>query len=74
MENLAITFEIQKFLLVFFRVAAVIFMVPVFSARMVSGIFKGGLSLLIAYLLFDVIDMQRDKGNRMSGKHQLFLL
>ena len=55
MENLAITFEIQKFLLVFFRVAAVIFMVPVFSARMVSGIFKGGLSLLIAYLLFDVI-------------------
>lgn len=57
MTDIAITFEIQKFLLVFFRVAAVIFMVPIFSSRVVSAIFKGGLSLLIAYLLFDLVKM-----------------
>ncbi len=55
MIGIAITFEVQKFLLVFFRVAAVIFMVPIFSSRTVSAIFKGGLSLLIAYLLFDLV-------------------
>lgn len=55
MTNIAITFEIQKFLLVFFRVAAVIFMIPLFSSRMISGILKGGISLLIAYLLFDLV-------------------
>jgi flagellar biosynthesis protein FliR len=57
MTDLPITFEVQKFLLVFFRVAAVIFMVPIFSARVVSVIFKGGLSLMIAYLLFDLVKM-----------------
>ncbi len=57
MTNLAITFEIQKFLLVFFRVGAVIFMIPLFMSRMVSAMFKGGLSLLIAYLIFDLVNM-----------------
>lgn len=57
MMDIAITLEIQKFMLVFFRVAAVIFMVPIFSSRMVSVIFKGGLSLMIAYLLFDIVPM-----------------
>ncbi len=57
MTDIAITLEIQKFMLVFFRVAAVIFMVPIFSSRMVSAIFKGGLSLMIAYLLFDLAPM-----------------
>ncbi|MHB8111451.1 MAG: flagellar biosynthetic protein FliR [Syntrophorhabdaceae bacterium] len=55
MTNIAITFEVQKFLLVFFRVAAVIFMIPLFSSRMISAIFKGGISLLITYLLFDLV-------------------
>ncbi len=57
MTDIAITFEIQKFLLVFFRVGSVIFMIPIFSSRAISAIFKGGLSLLIAYLLFDIVKM-----------------
>lgn len=53
--NVAIDIEAQKFILVFFRVAAVLFMVPLFSARFVSGLFKGGLALLIAFLLYELV-------------------
>ncbi|MDD3845995.1 MAG: flagellar biosynthetic protein FliR [Syntrophorhabdaceae bacterium] len=55
MTDIAITFEIQRFLLVFFRVAAVLFMIPLFTSRSVSAMFKGGLSLMIAYLLYDIV-------------------
>jgi len=54
MTNIAITFEMQKFLLVFFRVAAMLFMIPLFASRSVSAIFKGGLALMITYLLYDL--------------------
>lgn len=57
MTNIAITMEMQKFVLVFFRAAAVLFMIPLFSSRSVSAIFKGGLSLMIAYLLHDLVKM-----------------
>jgi flagellar biosynthetic protein FliR len=55
MTEIAITLEIQRFLLVFFRVAAVLFMIPLFAARSISAVFKGGLSLMIAYLLYDIV-------------------
>lgn len=55
MTDIAITFEMQRFLLVFFRVAAVLFMIPLFASRSVSAAFKGGLSLMIAYLLYDLV-------------------
>lgn len=51
--NIAIDIEAQRFMLVFFRVTAVLWMIPLFSSRTVSVTFKGGLSLLIAYLLYD---------------------
>jgi len=54
MTNVAITFEMQNFLLVFFRVAAMLFMIPLFASRSVSAIFKGGLALMITYLLYDL--------------------
>lgn len=44
--------EAQKFMLVFFRVASVLWFIPLFSSRFVSSLFKAGLSLLIAFLLF----------------------
>jgi len=44
--------EAQKFMLVFFRVASVLWFIPLLSSRFVSSIFKAGLSLLIAFLLF----------------------
>ncbi len=47
----------QKFILVFFRTAAVLWLLPVFSSRAVSVPFKAGLSLLIAFLLFETIEM-----------------
>jgi flagellar biosynthetic protein FliR len=55
MTDIAITFEVQRFLLVFFRVAAMLFMIPLFTTKSVSAIFKGGLSLMIAYLLYDLV-------------------
>jgi len=45
--------EIQRFLLVFARVVSILWLVPLFSSRAVSVPFKAGLSLLIAYLLFE---------------------
>lgn len=47
------TAEIQRFLLIFSRVASVLWLLPLFSSRAVSIPFKAGLSLLIAYLLYD---------------------
>ena len=35
--------------------AAVLFMIPLFASRSVSALFKGGLSLMIAYLLYDLV-------------------
>lgn len=55
--NIALDIEAQRFMLVFFRVAAMFWMVPLFSIRTISAIFKGGLSLLIAYLLYDVFNI-----------------
>ena len=45
----------QIFILVFFRVASVIWLLPIFSSRNLSVPFKAGVSLLIAFLLFDKV-------------------
>ncbi len=44
--------EAQKFMLVFFRVIAVLWLVPLLSAQYVSVLFKAGLSLIVAFLLY----------------------
>lgn len=43
----------QKFVLVFFRVLAMIWLLPLFSSKAISIGFKAGLSILIAFLLLD---------------------
>jgi flagellar biosynthesis protein FliR len=53
------TNDLQTFLLIFSRVVSVLWLLPVFSSRVVSVPFKAGVSLLIAYLLFDSIGVDR---------------
>jgi flagellar biosynthetic protein FliR len=51
--------DIQKFLLIFSRVVSVLWLLPLFSSRAVSVPFKAALSLLIAYLLFESMTIDR---------------
>jgi len=51
--------NIQTFLLIFSRVVSVLWLLPIFSSKAVSVPFKAGVSLLIAYLLFDSIGVDR---------------
>ena len=53
------TTDIQTFLLIFSRVVSVLWLLPIFSSKAVSVPFKAGVSLLIAYLLFDSIVVDR---------------
>jgi len=53
------TTDIQIFLLIFSRVVSVLWLLPIFSSKAVSVPFKAGVSLLIAYLLFDSIGVNR---------------
>jgi flagellar biosynthetic protein FliR len=49
--------ETQKFMLVFFRIVSVLWFIPLLSSRFVSVTFKAGLSLLIAFLLFNSVNI-----------------
>jgi flagellar biosynthetic protein FliR len=49
--------EAQKFMLVFFRIVSVLWFIPLLSSRFVSATFKAGLSLLIAFLLFNSVNV-----------------
>ncbi|MCX5813503.1 MAG: flagellar biosynthetic protein FliR [Proteobacteria bacterium] len=49
----------QKFILVFFRVASILWLLPLFSSRAVSVSFKAGLSLVISFLLFDLVSVNQ---------------
>ena len=49
--------EAQKFMLVFFRIVSVLWLIPLLSSRFVSAIFKAGLSLLIAFLLYSSVNI-----------------
>lgn len=53
------TTDLQTFVLIFTRVVSVLWLLPLFSSKAVSVPFKAGLSLLIAYLLFDSTSMDR---------------
>lgn len=53
------TTDLQTFLLIFARVVSVLWLLPVFSSKVVSVPFKAGVSLLIAYLLFDSVGVNR---------------
>ena len=52
--------EAQKFMLVFFRIISVLWLVPLFSSRYVAVVFKAGLSLLIAFLLYGSVNITID--------------
>ncbi len=47
--------EAEKFLLVFFRVLSMLWLLPIFQSRSVAAGYKAGLSLLIAFLLYQSI-------------------
>jgi flagellar biosynthesis protein FliR len=47
----------QKFILVFFRTASVLWLLPIFSARSISVPFKMGVSILIAFLMVDFVSL-----------------
>ncbi len=49
--------EAQKFILVFFRIVSVLWFIPLLSSQFVSAIFKAGLSLLIAFLLYNSVNI-----------------
>jgi len=46
-----------KFIMMFFRVLSILWLLPIFSSRVVSTIFKAGLCLAISYILFEDIKM-----------------
>ncbi len=50
-----ISLEAQKFVLVFFRVVSMIWFLPLFESTSVSAVYKAGLSMLIAFLLFESV-------------------
>jgi flagellar biosynthetic protein FliR len=52
-----IGFEAQKFILVFFRTVSMIWLLPLFQSRSVSVGYKAGLSLIIAFLLFQPVSV-----------------
>ena len=49
----------HRFILVFFRVASVIWLLPIFSSKSLSMPFKAGVSLLIAFLLFENVSVDQ---------------
>jgi flagellar biosynthetic protein FliR len=55
--------ETQKFILVFVRVLSMIWLLPLFQSRSISAGYKTGLSLIIAFLLFQSISMPDLKGD-----------
>jgi flagellar biosynthetic protein FliR len=55
-----ITLEAQTFILVFFRVVSMIWFMPLFESTSVSAVYKAGLSLLIAFLLFQTAPAPAD--------------
>jgi flagellar biosynthesis protein FliR len=49
----------QKFILTFFRVAAIMWLLPIFSSRSVSVYFKAAFALAVAFLLQDTVTTVR---------------
>ena len=60
---IGIGLEVEKFLLVFFRVLSMLWLLPIFQSRSVAAGYKAGLSLVVAFLLYQSIsppDLQGD--------------
>ncbi len=55
-----IPLEAQRFILVFFRVLSLIWFLPLFESTAVSAIYKAGLGMLIAFLLFQTVPFTAD--------------
>jgi flagellar biosynthesis protein FliR len=53
----------QKFILIFFRVASILWLIPLFSTRSVSISFKAVLSLSISFLLYDLVSVNNTFGS-----------
>ena len=49
----------QKFILVFFRVASILWLLPLFSSRSISITYKAGLSLIISFLLLNLVSVNQ---------------
>ncbi len=47
--------DVPKYILIFFRVLAILWLLPIFSMRSISVIFKVGFSLLIAFLITEFV-------------------
>lgn len=62
----------QKFILIFFRIVSVMWLLPFFSSQSVSVTFKVGFSLLLAFLLFPVVNVPA--GMAFQADPYLFLL
>jgi len=63
MMPIDINISSQKFILVFFRVASILWLLPLFSSRSVSVPFKAGLSLAISFLLYDLVSVNNALGS-----------
>jgi len=50
--------EVQVFLLIFFRVGAILLTLPVFGSASVPSVFKIGLSFAIALLLYPILNLE----------------
>lgn len=55
--------EGQKFVLVFFRVVSMLWLLPLFQSTSVSVAYKAGLSLIIAFLLFEPVAVPDLRGD-----------
>lgn len=47
--------NVQKFILVFFRTVSILWLLPIFTSRVISIPFKAGLGLILSYIVFDHI-------------------
>lgn len=61
----------QKFILIFFRTAAILWFLPIFSSRAVAVYFKAGFSLALAFLLFQTVEVAGPLG---ADAYSLILL
>jgi flagellar biosynthesis protein FliR len=73
MNMMDIGIDAQKFMLVFFRIVSVLWFIPLLSSRFVSTLFKAGLSLLIAFLLYGSVNITV-AGDVFSNPYSFLLL
>ncbi|MCX8111567.1 MAG: flagellar biosynthetic protein FliR [Syntrophorhabdaceae bacterium] len=45
--------DIQRFVLIFFRILSILWLLPIFATRAISMPYKAGLSLILSYIIFE---------------------